>query len=198
MQCRAYRQRDVGFVLDFNPTPFESLHSSNKDNSDSNPVSLNVSIIAKAQLDLRGWVQPLCMWARWRLCCRVSFTKIHLIWFRFKLSGVWRILLPLFIMFGICRACLYTYGQQHENISRNTFELIKCTWDACEPLTCSWMPTCPLIHTQTHFRAWSLPWLCLGVVSCTYKQWRTWVEMRGHTSSCVSVVKWSHEAFWIE
>uniref|UniRef100_A0A8C2ZKZ8 Integrin subunit alpha 8 n=1 Tax=Cyclopterus lumpus TaxID=8103 RepID=A0A8C2ZKZ8_CYCLU len=46
------------FVLDFNPTPFESLHSSNKDNSDSNPVSLNLSIIAKAQLDLRGVSHP--------------------------------------------------------------------------------------------------------------------------------------------
>lgn len=34
------------------------IHSSNKDNSDSNPVSLNLSIIAKAQLDLRGVSHP--------------------------------------------------------------------------------------------------------------------------------------------
>lgn len=47
---------DVCFIF-----PFESLHSSNKDNSDSNPISLNLSIVAKAQLDLRGWVKQLCM-----------------------------------------------------------------------------------------------------------------------------------------
>ncbi|XP_027142064.1 integrin alpha-8 [Larimichthys crocea] len=34
------------------------IHSSNKDNSDSNPVSLNLSIAAKAQLDLRGVSHP--------------------------------------------------------------------------------------------------------------------------------------------
>ncbi|KAF7669449.1 hypothetical protein LDENG_00186080 [Lucifuga dentata] len=34
------------------------IHSSNKDNSDSNPVSLNLSITAKAQLDLRGVSHP--------------------------------------------------------------------------------------------------------------------------------------------
>uniref|UniRef100_A0A8D3DBV4 Integrin, alpha 8 n=1 Tax=Scophthalmus maximus TaxID=52904 RepID=A0A8D3DBV4_SCOMX len=38
--------------------PFESLHSSNKDNSNSNPVSLNLSIVAQAQLDLRGVSHP--------------------------------------------------------------------------------------------------------------------------------------------
>ncbi|XP_049903567.1 integrin alpha-8 [Epinephelus moara] len=34
------------------------IHSSNRDNSDSNPVSLNLSIIAKAQLNLRGVSHP--------------------------------------------------------------------------------------------------------------------------------------------
>ncbi|XP_032375332.1 integrin alpha-8 [Etheostoma spectabile] len=34
------------------------IHSSNKDNSDSNPVILNLSIVAKAQLDLRGVSHP--------------------------------------------------------------------------------------------------------------------------------------------
>uniref|UniRef100_A0A8C4ENI7 Integrin, alpha 8 n=1 Tax=Dicentrarchus labrax TaxID=13489 RepID=A0A8C4ENI7_DICLA len=34
------------------------IHSSNKDNSESNPVSLNLSIAAKAQLDLRGVSHP--------------------------------------------------------------------------------------------------------------------------------------------
>ncbi|XP_053182629.1 integrin alpha-8 isoform X2 [Scomber japonicus] len=34
------------------------IHSSNKDNSDSNLVSLNLSIVAKAQLDLRGVSHP--------------------------------------------------------------------------------------------------------------------------------------------
>ncbi|XP_040900044.1 integrin alpha-8 [Toxotes jaculatrix] len=34
------------------------IHSSNKDNSNSNPVSLNLSIVAKAQLDLRGVSHP--------------------------------------------------------------------------------------------------------------------------------------------
>ncbi|KAM3849340.1 LOW QUALITY PROTEIN: integrin alpha-8-like, partial [Diretmus argenteus] len=34
------------------------IHSSNKDNSDSNPVSLNLSIAARAQLDLRGVSHP--------------------------------------------------------------------------------------------------------------------------------------------
>ncbi|KAL6109157.1 itga8 [Pungitius sinensis] len=34
------------------------IHSSNKDNSESNPVSLNLSIIAKAQLELRGVSHP--------------------------------------------------------------------------------------------------------------------------------------------
>ncbi|XP_040923620.1 integrin alpha-8 [Betta splendens] len=34
------------------------IHSSNKDNSDSNPVSLNLSIVARAQLDLRGVSHP--------------------------------------------------------------------------------------------------------------------------------------------
>ncbi|KAM7383554.1 hypothetical protein PAMP_003195 [Pampus punctatissimus] len=34
------------------------IHSSNKDNSDSNLVTLNLSIIAKAQLDLRGVSHP--------------------------------------------------------------------------------------------------------------------------------------------
>ncbi|KAK2844506.1 hypothetical protein Q5P01_011165 [Channa striata] len=34
------------------------MHSSNKDNSNSNPVSLNLSIVAKAQLDLRGVSHP--------------------------------------------------------------------------------------------------------------------------------------------
>ncbi|KAM9309121.1 LOW QUALITY PROTEIN: integrin alpha-8 [Pholidichthys leucotaenia] len=34
------------------------IHSSNKDNSVSNPVSLNLSIIARAQLDLRGVSHP--------------------------------------------------------------------------------------------------------------------------------------------
>ncbi|KAM4601404.1 integrin alpha-8 [Polymixia lowei] len=34
------------------------IHSSNKDNSDSNPVTLNLSITAKAQLDLRGVSHP--------------------------------------------------------------------------------------------------------------------------------------------
>uniref|UniRef100_A0A7N6FJD8 Integrin, alpha 8 n=1 Tax=Anabas testudineus TaxID=64144 RepID=A0A7N6FJD8_ANATE len=38
--------------------PLKSLRSSNKDNSDSNPVSLNLSIVAKAQLDLRGVSHP--------------------------------------------------------------------------------------------------------------------------------------------
>lgn len=47
-ECRVFR------VLRFDLIPSESLHSSNKDNSDSNPVSLNLSIAAKAQLDLRG------------------------------------------------------------------------------------------------------------------------------------------------
>ncbi|KAG7475000.1 integrin alpha-8 [Solea senegalensis] len=34
------------------------IHSSNKDNSDSNPVSLNLSIVAQARLDLRGVSHP--------------------------------------------------------------------------------------------------------------------------------------------
>uniref|UniRef100_A0A3B4XZ78 Integrin subunit alpha 8 n=1 Tax=Seriola lalandi dorsalis TaxID=1841481 RepID=A0A3B4XZ78_SERLL len=34
------------------------IHSSNKDNSNSNPVALNLSIVAKAQLDLRGVSHP--------------------------------------------------------------------------------------------------------------------------------------------
>ncbi|XP_053289257.1 integrin alpha-8 [Pleuronectes platessa] len=34
------------------------IHSSNKDNSNSNPVSLNLSIVAQAQLDLRGVSHP--------------------------------------------------------------------------------------------------------------------------------------------
>ncbi|KAL7393182.1 hypothetical protein ABVT39_007592 [Epinephelus coioides] len=34
------------------------IHSSNRDNSDSNPVSLNLSIVAKAQLNLRGVSHP--------------------------------------------------------------------------------------------------------------------------------------------
>nr|XP_040020836.1 integrin alpha-8 [Gasterosteus aculeatus aculeatus] len=34
------------------------IHSSNKDNSKSNPVSLNLSVIARAQLDLRGVSHP--------------------------------------------------------------------------------------------------------------------------------------------
>ncbi|XP_071326149.1 integrin alpha-8 [Trachinotus anak] len=34
------------------------IHSSNKDNSNSNPVTLNLSIAAKAQLDLRGVSHP--------------------------------------------------------------------------------------------------------------------------------------------
>ncbi|XP_076009857.1 integrin alpha-8 [Genypterus blacodes] len=34
------------------------MHSSNKDNSDSNPVTMNLSITAKAQLDLRGVSHP--------------------------------------------------------------------------------------------------------------------------------------------
>ncbi|XP_033983246.1 integrin alpha-8 [Trematomus bernacchii] len=34
------------------------IHSSNKDNSNSNPVSLNLSIAARAQLDLRGVSHP--------------------------------------------------------------------------------------------------------------------------------------------
>ncbi|XP_054637113.1 integrin alpha-8 [Dunckerocampus dactyliophorus] len=34
------------------------IHSSNKDNPDSNPVSLNLAIVAKAQIDLRGVSHP--------------------------------------------------------------------------------------------------------------------------------------------
>uniref|UniRef100_A0A665TPE6 Uncharacterized protein n=1 Tax=Echeneis naucrates TaxID=173247 RepID=A0A665TPE6_ECHNA len=39
-------------------TPCESFRSSNKDNSNSNRVTLNLSIVAKAKLDLRGVSHP--------------------------------------------------------------------------------------------------------------------------------------------
>lgn len=39
---------------------WESPHSSNKDNPQSNPVSVNLTIMAVAELDLRGWVRSPC------------------------------------------------------------------------------------------------------------------------------------------
>ncbi|XP_054477173.1 integrin alpha-8 [Anoplopoma fimbria] len=48
------RLDDAGHKISFEL----QIHSSNKDNSDSNPVSLNLSIIAKAQLHLRGVSHP--------------------------------------------------------------------------------------------------------------------------------------------
>ncbi|CDQ95620.1 unnamed protein product, partial [Oncorhynchus mykiss] len=44
------RLDDAGPHIDFDL----QIHSSNKDNSKSNPVSLSLSISARAQLDLRG------------------------------------------------------------------------------------------------------------------------------------------------
>ncbi|XP_039973150.1 integrin alpha-8 isoform X2 [Xiphias gladius] len=48
------RLDDVGPKISFEL----QIHSSNKDNSNSNPVSLNLSIVAKAQLNLRGVSHP--------------------------------------------------------------------------------------------------------------------------------------------
>lgn len=40
--------------LEFILMTCDCLHSSNKDNPDSNPVSLNLTIVANTRLDLRG------------------------------------------------------------------------------------------------------------------------------------------------
>ncbi|XP_030250142.1 integrin alpha-8 [Sparus aurata] len=48
------RLEDAGPKISFDL----QIHSSNKDNSDSNPVSLNLSIVAVAQLNLRGVSHP--------------------------------------------------------------------------------------------------------------------------------------------
>lgn len=197
-ECRVFR------VLRSDLIPSESLHSSNKDNSDSNPVSLNLSIAAKAQLDLRGWVQHLCMWEyavfskkQWQFFFVAVSPSQRCNWSGFSPNffGVCRILHSLLRCLNLRSLFIYRWKTAWKHSSRNKFELIMSTW---ETLTCSWMPTC------THFKARNLAWRCLGVVSSTYKQRRTWMrERREHTSYWGTVLtqlcqsKILNVVFWI-
>lgn len=56
----AYSRYRLYFRLCFWCWLWESLPSSNKDNPQSNLVSLNLTVAALAELDLRGWVRSPC------------------------------------------------------------------------------------------------------------------------------------------
>lgn len=138
---------------------WESLHSSNKDNPQSNPVSLNLTITAMAELDLRGWVRSPCE-THGALLPRLATA-------RHSQSGC-------SLFFGcvqdigrssdvqICAACLYTDGKQHEE-TRNIFELIMSIW-AFDMFVDMHMPT----YKHTHVRKGSLQSLesCSALFGC--------------------------------